>query len=348
MGYATVINVPRVNTYAHAKRICDSTKPIRGRAVELKPLGERRDADTYSIRVQTYRGSPAEGEPVELVLYNTPVVTFKQDGEVDIFTDGYNSMSTHQFISRTLGVSAHASRGVSVVCLGGSRDNQSNNKNQNSYAMRGSDRLTIKLDERGNWQYVRGAAPQFSWKLNRAALTIVRSRFKEFTKYFKNMVNLRTENLFTQRYNPYNYNPYNPSFMAVTVTKQELDDMFSDQPQDGVYARSDLDMREFMGSLGEITTKGSYSSTARLLGLMRSDQLEDDKHKNFYRAALAVLMDAKSVRVVGRVEGTQVVGAADLAAHLSELIAQTHAEEILVRTELPMGEVSTSKYDKWV
>ena len=48
MGYATVLNLPRVTTYAKAERIVTTTKPIRGTATI--PLGNRRDHDQYSIR----------------------------------------------------------------------------------------------------------------------------------------------------------------------------------------------------------------------------------------------------------------------------------------------------------
>jgi hypothetical protein len=89
MGYATVQRVPRVHSYAEALRIHSNTKPLRGRAEEIRPLGNRRDADTYWIR--------KHGDAIELVLYKTPVITFEPDGDVVLFVDSYNSVSTHQF-----------------------------------------------------------------------------------------------------------------------------------------------------------------------------------------------------------------------------------------------------------
>ena len=54
------MRVPRVDNYEFAKRIYNNTKPLRGRAEEIRPLGNRRDADTYHIRMN--------GEAVELVF----------------------------------------------------------------------------------------------------------------------------------------------------------------------------------------------------------------------------------------------------------------------------------------
>ena len=48
MGYATVLNVPRVSTHAQAKEILTTTKPIRG--TTTIPLGNRRDHSLYSVR----------------------------------------------------------------------------------------------------------------------------------------------------------------------------------------------------------------------------------------------------------------------------------------------------------
>ena len=50
MGYATVQRVPRVMNYRHAEQLHNNTKPIRGREPEIRPLGNRRDANTYHIR----------------------------------------------------------------------------------------------------------------------------------------------------------------------------------------------------------------------------------------------------------------------------------------------------------
>ena len=68
MGYATVMRVPRVMNYTDALARYEDAKPIRGRSPEVRPLGERRDVDTYQIR--------KNGEEIELVLYKTPVITF--------------------------------------------------------------------------------------------------------------------------------------------------------------------------------------------------------------------------------------------------------------------------------
>jgi len=81
--------------YNEAFHKWESTKPIRGRADDVRPLGNRRQADQYKIEVLP------EGD-VACVLYRTPVVTFYKNGDVCIRHDGWNSQSTCHFIDEVL------------------------------------------------------------------------------------------------------------------------------------------------------------------------------------------------------------------------------------------------------
>ena len=88
MGYATVMRVPRIRTYAEALKKYSNTKPIRGRDGDPVPLGERRHVDTYSIRKNVWT------DTIELVLYRTPVIKFKTDDEVVVGFGQWSSAST--------------------------------------------------------------------------------------------------------------------------------------------------------------------------------------------------------------------------------------------------------------
>ena len=81
--------------YNEAFHKWESTKPIRGRGVDVRPLGHRRSADQYKIEVLPEGG-------VACVLYKTPVVTFFGDGDIRILNDNWNSVSTCNFIDEIL------------------------------------------------------------------------------------------------------------------------------------------------------------------------------------------------------------------------------------------------------
>ena len=107
MGYQTVCNVSRVSTYAQAKKMHDDTKPIRGRAVEKRPLGQRRDADNYWVRM--------DGENVEFMVYGTACITWRPDGTVLLYVGSWSSQTTHQFFEQVLGVTARGFDGRSLI-----------------------------------------------------------------------------------------------------------------------------------------------------------------------------------------------------------------------------------------
>jgi len=333
MGYATVMSVPRVHTYALAKNLHDSIKPIRGRSPEIRPLGNRRDADSYWVRM--------EGEDVVFVLYKSPVITYKPDGSVVLTPDTYSTVSTHQFFIRVLGVGANASRQVTVITLGDKR-----------YTIRGKDTLTLKM-QGGNWQCVEGAKTQFSWHLDRRQATNVRLRYKEFITYFKGVVNLRTEE-FTHHYG-------NTHYKGVSVSLQELQTAFGVETPEGDEPHSNNDPDSIIGHMRHMHEQpqrqfnygtqraGEYTEgMAQFVELIKSEQAEDTKHLNFYKGALAVLMSGDRIYLRGQDDNTYIVKANPIVKALDTVLLKAHAKEVLVRKELPLGSVSKGAYDRWL
>ena len=332
MGYQTVMNVPRVQTYALAKNLHDSIVPIRGRSPEIRPLGNRRDADSYWVRMN--------GEDVEFMLYKSAVITYKPDGGVVLTPDTYSTVSTHQFFDRVLGVDARASRQNSVIGL-------LNKKGEvvNRYTVRGKDTLTLRLDKSGNWQCVEGAKAQFAWHLNRQKAGEVRARYKEFITYFKGMVSLRTEEILMPYYG-------NNTYQGIRVSLTEIQQAFEteltepDNILGTVQYIQDLPQRHYnYGSQREAEYRDGI---AWFIEAIKSDQPEDVKHLNFYRGALAVLLTAERIYQRGQQDNTYIAKAKNITKALDTTLLRAHAEEVLIRKELPIGSVSKGAYDRWL
>jgi hypothetical protein len=332
MGYQTVMNVPRVTTYSEAKKLYESIKPIRGRDPEIRPLGNRRDADSYWVKMV--------GDYVVFMLYKSPVITYKPYGEVVLTPDQYSTVSTHQFFERVLGVDARASRQVSVIGL-------LNDKREvvNRYTVRGKDMLTLKLDASGNWQCVEGAKAQFSWHLDRREATNVRLRYKEFITYFKGMVSLRTEDIHMQY--------YNNSMSGIRVSITELANAFGvegyddpDKMMGNMRHIHDQPQRHF--NFGTPRANEYAEGMAQFLELIKSDQPEDTKHLNFYKGALTVLMSADRIYQRGQDDNTYIAKAKTIVKALDTVLLKAHAKQVLVRKQLPIGSVSKGAYDMWL
>lgn len=97
MGFSiTTRHLPRINTFEQAAGHYDSITPIRG-SDNLRPLGNRQARHMRITRIDSNRGTK-----YELWLYNTPVVTFYEDGRVE-FDVRYVSQSTAKFASKFVG-----------------------------------------------------------------------------------------------------------------------------------------------------------------------------------------------------------------------------------------------------
>jgi len=318
MGYATVQKVPRVQDYAQALRIHDNTKPLRGRADEIKPLGSRRDADTYHIR--------KNGDAVELVLYKTPVITFMPDGEVALFVDSYNTVATHQFIHQVLGISAGGVRRTTVLTI-----------NNSKYTLAAKDKLHLRKED-GAWQ-VLNPTQQWTWRLDRKVVTNVRAQYGEFYKYLKGFVNLRTESITENTWNPRTYDGFR-------VGLDEFKGVFGSMTSVRSYAYMDKRGKQHI-NYSNVKPEQYAASSNAFVCLIRPDQPEEDKHTNFYKAALLLTAKLDSDNMDIRTDSIKVVSK-HIVPLLDDILFMMNVHQVLVRKALPQGKVSSGIYEHWM
>jgi hypothetical protein len=176
-GHHRNSGIPRINDYATALKRWEDTKPIRGRAIETRPLGHRRN-DHYLINFYP------EGA-VECVLYKTPVVTFYENGDVVIRHDGYNSVSTCNFIGEVLGI--HSSIFNYKTCVG---------FNGKDYVVPDNG-LTIRRNE--SWVYEPvNPTPLIGHAIDRKGANNVRVRYHPFYSYLSSMCRLKAGSEYPQ------------------------------------------------------------------------------------------------------------------------------------------------------
>lgn len=148
--------------YEQALHKYDSTLPIRGRKETVKPLGHRRNVDSYWIR-------KTEDNSIECMLYKTPVITYCEDGRILIKDDGWKSISTANFIGETLGIDSRIFNYNLVVTLAGGEYVVPN------YG------LVTRRDEAGAL-HPQNLHPTMVHKINRKNLTNVRKQYKELDR----------------------------------------------------------------------------------------------------------------------------------------------------------------------
>jgi hypothetical protein len=348
MGYATVMRVPRVTDYGDALRWHDTTKPIRGRSPEIRPLGDRKDVDNYSVRMN--------GEDVEFVLYKTPVITYKANGEIVLRTDGWASVSSHQFIARVLSIPARGKSGSSVFRLG----------NQ-YYTMTGDNTLTLCVEGTGAWKVLEHET-LYGYKASRKALTNVRSRYSEFRKYLSGFINLRQEERVLHQ-----GRAYERRFNVINFGVQEAVNMFG--VMDSTYNDAKALNREKIDCIFDKPTKLYYFNPTEVQKQAHRDairkyeenmkaftetivngQPEDVRHENFYRGAMALLVEgyreSRSTHnnewVLHDYEMDGWVNVNEWMLMVDEAILKYHAEEVLERVQLEVGKTPNPKYASWI
>ena len=180
-GNSGMRDVKRIVTYEEAKLRYEQIKPIRGRAGDVRPLGDRKN-DSYRIakRINPLNDTTS----YQCFLYRTPVVEFKPDGDVEINMGGWGSSATRTFIERILHLSCYSKNGSSVLCLG----------NKAEVVLHPTKTTVVRRQEvyPFTWELA-SSEPVYEMQLNKKKANNVRARYSEFEKYLKGMVNLRTE-----------------------------------------------------------------------------------------------------------------------------------------------------------
>ena len=165
--------------YEQALKQWQDTKPIRGRAVETRPLGHRHNANSYKID-KTDDGS------VQCILYKTPVVTFRPNGEVMIQNDAYDSISTTYFIEEVLGIYARIFD--NSLCIGWDYTGI-NTRVPNEGCFLKRNKTTGKYE-------VLNEQPFYVHVINRKKANNVRANYKEFFTYMQGICKLKGNSIF--------------------------------------------------------------------------------------------------------------------------------------------------------
>lgn len=168
---------PYLHDYAAALRKYEEIKPfVKGAFKGERPLAERTRPQLRILKDDV--------DAVIVRLYNTDIIRFKPDGQIELDQGGWATATTHEVMGRVLGTSLFIRGGKGwIVCQNG----------------------TYPLGERPN-VLRRGSVsdpnhygtglhflnPEYPSvrKVNRKNLTIVRRRYSEFTKYAMRMVKL--------------------------------------------------------------------------------------------------------------------------------------------------------------
>jgi hypothetical protein len=335
MGYATVMNVPRIHNYDDALRKFDNTKPIKGRQDDPRPLGERRYVDTYSIRKNVWTNA------IECVLYKTPVVKFTVDGEIVINIDNWPSASTCQFISRVVpSVVANRVRGEVVLHF-----------SDNSKAMlpaRGE--LALVRDSNGRW-FPKTKQTLYDYRVSRKEANNVRKQVSQFRDYISGVVKLKGDERVLHE-----GTHYETRFSVVTSTYAELIEVFGKDENSSMATRPNIDgwdklseKPKYYGGMNREKVWDDYrNKTTKFFDLVRNDQDDNARHQNYWIAFNVLFVQQQSLYYRDNLNYPMTLGVEEFDKILEKILFKMFADKVFTKVALPEGKVPSGRYDDYV
>ena len=341
MGFQTQKHVTPNRRYDVARRLYEATAPIRGRVPEIRPLARRSDVDLYSIRM--------DGDTVEYVLHNSPVVKFRPNGDIAVNLHGYNTVSTRAFIAHTLNVGCTSSRGQPIISLPrGSEEGERS-------LMPTSRELVLRLGEDGRLYFANGPMKVMGYRLNRQNANTVRARYKGFLDYMRGFITLRKTEAplgrgawrISGRYCV----PVSPSELAEHLGVMQINDKGTAQIDTRMWKM--LVPSSWWSQMQEGLIRKGYtheSATKQYMELIEGGD-EETQHKRFYKAALVLLSFDKTIYTHN--EGEPLVDPVyeqfdGIMSTLDEIILRANANEVLDKVELKPGSTANPKYERWM
>ena len=300
-GHHRNSGITHMNDYATALKRWEDTKPIRGRTTDTRPLGHRRN-DHYLI-------NRLPDGAVECVLFKTPVVTFYENGDVLIKHDGWNSVSTCNFIGEVLHIHSYIFNYKTCLGFGGK-----------NYVVP-TEGLTIRRNH--NWVYEPvNPTPVMGHAIDRTGANNVRLRYKPFTTYLSSMSRLKSGSDYPQ---------------------SEMYRVFGVVNLDGKYARPNMP-----ADLSHEERNGWEDSVKDFFKLI-TDTNEETRNDSFYKALLQMVHSfgiEKWGRGANEIEGYVLHEKKALSA-FDDLIIGFHRSETVKEKMLPEGIVRKDSYAKY-
>lgn len=371
MATATYHRLPHLYDYAHALKHYNSTKPIRGRSPEVRPLGSRKDVDRFHI-------DKLDNGDVVCFLYRTPLVVFHVDDTLTVDLGEYRpSISDAYFIESVLGRGAGVRRRALVIV----------GKDWKIALTQDNPRITFVRDSNGLLMPPTGHANK-GWQIDRTAANEVRAEYKEFYRYLKAALSLRRDEASdTVRANALEMKlalPVDPltaegietykkrsmtsswNWFGMDPTTEPMENVWRFYSDDLVgYKPIEGKLYKSLGNDAKPRAQKRWEAAVdRFISLIVPTNDEAEQTTNFYKAFLWLvywtsdrtyfndrsLLASHSYWVTDEVAErvTYVSAPAAVRQSLDKLLFMRNSDRVLKFTDLKPGQVPNPHYSKWV
>ena len=347
--FDSIYSLPRLGTYGEWLDWHDNSVPIRGRGVEVRPLGRRRDCDKYSIRKR-------DDGVIELVLYATPVVMWHPNNTVSVNFGRWASTMTCHFVNWLVPAVVKASVRKEYVALW-MLDGEIRTMEQNE---------TLVFDwTQGRMVPRSEAKPRYQLNLDRTKANIVRREHKDFIEFAKGMVGLmRTPTgdmspvVGLMRTPTGDMSPVSHRYLAdndgVTFFKERGSLGVGSTYQD--WRADECDREQATHYFVDHRIRGAQGMVKDKAQILRFMYLIADESMESRNKAMATLFLACSryewgsnTKAIEWLDSeTSLVYMGKVLLLLDEIILRANYERVLVRKQVKPDALGTNKYHSWL
>lgn len=179
--------LPMLRDYEAAKQKYESTKPIRGRSDDTRPLGKRR-----TTWMQITKGMEDGVEYYAAKLYNTECVKWYANGNMEISVGGWATYTTRDFIAFVLPSSFKVALVRSEIRISGYRVPKEKGLLLTTTPEHADSADIINNATLSATHYrVQDPEQEYTYSINRAKKKEVFNRFKDFRDWLKGYLSLK-------------------------------------------------------------------------------------------------------------------------------------------------------------
>lgn len=285
-GHGNCARLPSLHNYERAKAHYDAVIPIRGRAVECRPLGEHRRYSYYEIR-KNVTAIQVEGDHLGKFittyacnLYKLDCVEYYPDGKIAIRTNGWHTPTTLAFINY---VTQQFGKLVSV-------------KGRWYWQVTGTDKLFKVPTARGSELFLSNVGGEMipenpleekRYSVKRKAINAIRKKYNFFTNYGSTMLNMnKTIEKFEPKSAKYtnfrNMHLVRSHYDGNGTNRENLAKLFSSL--DKVIETNDLDlMYELAMYVANVAGRWNYSTQSMMCDAQHFVDLMNEAIKYHFR-----------------------------------------------------------------
>ena len=173
-----------LDKYNHFKDRYANTKPIQGRAVECRPIGQRRRDWEQVVKVYVVEEGALDAEGVTAYgahLYRTDCVLYMPNGDIHVKTGGWGTPTTAEFISRYLPHNMSCYKKYNKIWV---------THNEQSYPIDSTKPTIFRFINNTDGYAVENPQPMHQKVIDRTKIKEARTKLEGFRTYAKMMLKL--------------------------------------------------------------------------------------------------------------------------------------------------------------